>query len=138
MKSLPCLTCRIYLCLVSALSQISARLKMSAVPWPYCSTSWKSHPVDCIDLRCRDSYELWCWRRTLWTPWTARKTNQWVLTPVKPKLSLKAKNTNRGYLWSHYEKSLEKATMLGEVDGIRKRGKTQQETNGQKCISKDV
>ena len=73
-----------------------------------------------------DAFELWCWRRLLRVPWTARRSNQSILKEISPGCSLeglmlKLKFEYFGHLkWS--ANSLEKTLMLGKIEGRRKRG----------------
>ena len=73
-----------------------------------------------------DAFELWCWRRLLWVPWTARRSNQSILKEISPEYSLeglmlKLKLQYFGHLMQRAE-SLEKALMLVKIEGGRKRG----------------
>ena len=73
-----------------------------------------------------DAFALWCWRRLLRTPWTARRSNQSILKKINPKYSLeglmmKLKLQYFGHLMWRTE-SLGKTLMLGKVEGGRKRG----------------
>ena len=73
-----------------------------------------------------DAFELWCWRRLLRVPWTARKSNQSILKEISPGISLegmmlKLKLQNCGHLMRRVE-SLEKSLMLGGIRGRRRRG----------------
>ena len=73
-----------------------------------------------------DAFELWCWRRFLRVPWTARKSNQSILKEINPEYSLegmllKMKFQNFGHLIQRAD-SLEKTLMLGGIGGRRRRG----------------
>ena len=72
-----------------------------------------------------DAFELWCWRRLLRVPWTARKSNQSILKEISPECSLegmlKLKLQYFGHLMWRLD-SLEKTLMLGGIGGRRKRG----------------
>ena len=73
-----------------------------------------------------DALELWCWRRLLRVPWTARRSNQSVLKEINPEYSLeglmlKLKLQYFGHLM-HRADSLEKTLMLGKTEGRRRRG----------------
>ena len=73
-----------------------------------------------------DAFELWCWRRLLRVPWTARRSNQSLLKEISPECSLeglmlKLKLQNFGHLMQRAD-SLEKTLMLGKIEGRRKRG----------------
>ena len=74
-----------------------------------------------------DAFELWCWRRLLRVPWTARRSNQSILKKISPGCSLegmmlKLKLQYFGHL-SQRADSLEKTLMLGKFEGRRKRGR---------------
>ena len=74
-----------------------------------------------------DGFELWCWRRLLRVPWTARRSNQSILKEIRPGCSLegmmlKLKLQYFGYLM-HSVDSLEKTLMLGGIGGRRRRGR---------------
>ena len=73
-----------------------------------------------------DALELWCWRRLLRVPWTARRSNQSILIEISPGCSLegmmlKLKLQYFGHLMRRVD-SLEKSLMLGEIEGKRRRG----------------
>ena len=73
-----------------------------------------------------DAFELWCWRRLLRVPWTARGSNQSILKEVSPEYSLeglmlKQKLQYFGHLMQRTE-SFEKTLMLGKIEGGRRRG----------------
>ena len=72
-----------------------------------------------------DAFELWCWRRLLRVPWTARRSNQSILKKIGPEISLegmilKLKLQSFGHLMRRVD-SLEKTLMLGGIGGRRKR-----------------
>ena len=74
-----------------------------------------------------DAFELWCWRRPLRVPWTARRSNQSILKKISPGISLegmmlKLKLQYFGHLMQRAD-SLEKTLMLGEIGGRRRRGR---------------
>ena len=74
-----------------------------------------------------DAFELWCWRRLLRIPWTARRSNQSILKEISPGISLegitlKLKLQYFGHLMQR-DDSLEKTLMLGEIGGKRRRGR---------------
>ena len=73
-----------------------------------------------------DAFELWCWRRLLRVPWTARRSNQSILKEISPEhslqgLMLKLKLQYFGHLMRRAD-SLEKTLMLGKIEGGRRRG----------------
>ena len=74
-----------------------------------------------------DAFELWCWRRLLRVPWTARRSNQSILKEISPEYSLeglmlKLKLQSFGHLMQRTD-SLEKTLMLGKIEGRRRRGR---------------
>ena len=74
-----------------------------------------------------DAFELWCWRRLLRVPWTARRSNQSILKKISPErslegLMLKLKLQYFGHLMQRAD-SLEKTLMLGKIEGRRRRGR---------------
>ena len=74
-----------------------------------------------------DAFQLWCWRRLLRVPWTARRSNQSILKEINPGISLEGMMLNLklqyfGHLMRRVD-SLEKTLMLGEIGGRRRRGR---------------
>ena len=74
-----------------------------------------------------DAFELWCWRRLLRVPWTARRSNQSILKEISPGCSLeglmlKLKLQYFGHLMQRAD-SFEKTLMLGKIEGRRRRGR---------------
>ena len=74
-----------------------------------------------------DAFELWCWRRLLRVPWTARRSNQSILKEISPEYSLeglmlKLKLQYFGHLMQRTD-SLEKTLMLGKIEGRRRKGR---------------
>ena len=70
-----------------------------------------------------DAFELWCWRRLLRVPWTARRSNQSILKEINPEYSLKElmlKLQYFGHLMRRTD-SLEKTLMLGKIEGRKRR-----------------
>ena len=85
--------------------------------------SWTIKKAECQRI---DAFELWCWRRRLRVPWTARRSNQSILKEISPEYSLeglvlKLKRQYFGHLMQRFN-SLEKTLMLGRVEGRRRRG----------------
>ena len=85
--------------------------------------SWTIKKAKC---RIIDAFELWCWRRLLRIPWTARRSNQSILKEISPEytlegLILKLKLQYFGHLMQRTD-SLEKTLMLGRIEGRRRRG----------------
>ena len=84
---------------------------------------WTVKKAECRRI---DAFKLWCWRRLLRVPWTARRSNQSILKEISPGCSLeglmlKLKVQYFGYLMRRVD-SLEKTLMLGGIGGRRKRG----------------
>ena len=89
----------------------------------YGGESWTIKKAECPRI---DAFELWCWRRLLRVPWTAKRSNQSLLKEIGPEYSLeglmlKLKLQYFGYLMRRTE-SLEKTLMLGKIEGGRRRG----------------
>ena len=85
--------------------------------------SWTVKKAECWRI---DAFELWCWRRLLRVPWTARRSNQSILKEISPGCSLeglmlKLKLQYFGHLMRRVD-SLEKTLMLGGIGGRRRRG----------------
>ena len=88
----------------------------------YGCESWTVKKAGCRRI---DAFELWCWRRLLRVPWTARRTNQSILKAISPGISLegmmlKLKLQYFGHLMGRVD-SLEKTLMMGETGGRRRR-----------------
>ena len=88
----------------------------------------ESWTVKKAERRRIDAFELWCWRRLLRVPWTARRSNQSILKEISPGCSLeglmlKPKLQYFGHLMQRVD-SLEKTLMLGEIEGRRRRGQS--------------
>ena len=89
----------------------------------YGCENWTIKKAECQRI---DAFELWCWRRLLRVPWTARRSNQSILKEISPGISLegmmlKLKFQYSGYLMQRVD-SLEKTLMLGGTGGRRRRG----------------
>ena len=85
--------------------------------------SWTIKKAECLRI---DAFELWCWRRLLRVPWTARRSKQSILKEISPEYSLeglmlKLKLQYFGHLMRRAD-SLEKTLMLGKIEGGRRRG----------------
>ena len=85
-----------------------------------------SSTIKNVDSRRIDAFELWCWRRLLRVPWTARRSNQSILKEISPEysmegLKLKLKLQYSGHLMRKTD-SFEKTLMLGKIEGRRRRG----------------
>ena len=89
----------------------------------YGCESWTIMKAECQGI---DSFDLWCWRRLLIVPWTARRSNQSILKEISPeysleRLTLKLKLHYFGSLMRRTN-SLEKTLLLGKIEGRRRRG----------------
>ena len=89
----------------------------------YGCESWTIKKAECGRI---DAFELWCWRRLLRVPWTARRSNQSILKEISPKYSLerlmlKLKLQYFGHLIRRTD-SFEKILILGKIEGGRRRG----------------
>ena len=90
----------------------------------YGCENWTIKKAECQRI---DAFELWCWRRLLRVPWTARRSNQSILKDISPGISLegmmlKLKLQYFGHLMQRVD-SLEKALMLGGIGSRRRRGR---------------
>jgi len=89
----------------------------------YGCESWTIKKAECQII---DAFELWCWRRLLRVPWTARRSNQSILKEISPEYSLeglmlKLKIQYFGHLKQRTD-LLEKALILGKMEGWKRRG----------------
>ena len=94
--------------------------------FPVVMYGFESWTVKKAERRRIDAFELWCWRRLLRVPWTARRSNQSILKEISPRISLegmtlKLKLQYFGHLMRRVD-SLEKTLMLGGIGGRRRRG----------------
>ena len=99
---------------------------VKATVFPVVMYGCESWIVNKADHRKIDALELWCWRRLLRVPWTARRSKQIILKEITPEYSLeglmlKLKLQFFGYLMQRTD-SLEKTRMLGMIEGRRRRG----------------
>ena len=99
---------------------------VKAMVFPVVMYGCESWTVKKAERRKIDAFELWCWRRLLRVPWTARRSNQSILKEISPGISLKGmilklKFQYLGHLMGRID-SLEKTLMLGGIGGRRRRG----------------
>ena len=99
---------------------------VKAMVFPVVMYECESWTVKKAERRKTDAFELWCWRRLLRVPWTARRSNQSSLKEISPGCSLeglmlKLKLQYFGHLIRRVD-SLERTLMLGGIGGRRKRG----------------
>ena len=95
--------------------------------FPVVRYGWESWTIKKAECQRTDVFELWCWRRLLRVPWTARRSNQSILKEISPGsslegLTLKLKLQYFGHLMQRAN-SLEKTLMLGKIEGSRRRGR---------------
>ena len=88
---------------------------------------YESWTIKKVEHRRIDAFELWCWRRFLRVPWTARRSKQSILKEISPvcsleEMMLKLKLQYFGHLMRRVD-SLEKTLMLGKTEGGRRRGR---------------
>ena len=99
---------------------------VKAMVFPVVMYGCESWTMKKAERRRIDAFELWCWRRLLRVPWTARRSNQSILKEISLGISLegmilKLKLQYFGHLMQSVD-SLEKTLMLGGIDGRRRRG----------------
>ena len=100
---------------------------VKAMVFPLVMYGCESWTVKKAERRRSDAFELWCWRRLLRVPWTARRSNQSILKEINPGISLegmmlKLKLQYFGHLMRRVD-SLEKTLMFGGIGGRRRRGR---------------
>ena len=100
---------------------------VKAMVFPVVMYGCESWTAKKAESRRTDAFELWCWRRLLRVPWTARRSNQSILKEISPGYSLeglmlKLKLQYFGHLMQRTD-SLEKTLMLGKIEGRRRRGR---------------
>jgi len=99
---------------------------VKAMVFPVVMYGCESWTVKKAERQKIDAFELWCWRRFLRVPWTARRTSQSILKEISPEYSMEGLMMNLklqyfGYLMQRAD-SLEKTLMVGGIVGRRKRG----------------
>ena len=99
---------------------------VKAMVFPVVMYGCESWTIKKAEHRTTDAFELWCWRRLLRIPWTARRSNQSILKEISPKCSLeglmlKLKLQYFGHLKQRTD-SFEKTLVLGKIEGGRRRG----------------
>ena len=98
---------------------------VKAMVFPILIYGYESWTIKKAESRRIDAFELWCWRRLLRVPWTARRSNQTILKEISPEYSseglmLKLKCQYFGHVMQTVD-SLEKTSMLGKIEGRRRR-----------------
>ena len=99
---------------------------VKAMVFPVVMYGYESWTVKKAECRRIDAFEMWCWRRLVRVPWTARRSNQSILKDISPGCSLeglmlKLKLQYFGHLMRRAD-SVEKSLMLGKIEGRRRRG----------------
>ena len=99
---------------------------VKALVFPVVMYEYENWTIKKAEHRRTDAFELWCWRRLLRVPWTAKRSNQSILKRISPGCSLeglmlKLKLQYFGHLMQRAD-SLEKTLMLGKIEGKRRRG----------------
>ena len=99
---------------------------VKVVVFPVVMYGYESWPIKKAEHQRIDAFELWCWRRLLRVPWTARRSNQSILKEISPEYSseglmLKLKLQNFGHLIQRAN-SFAKTLMLGKIEGRKRRG----------------
>ena len=95
---------------------------VKAMVFPVVMYGCENWTVEKAERRRTDAFELWCWRRLLRVPWTARRSNQSILKEINPEYSLERLMLKLQY-FSHLMRradSLEKTLMLGKIEGRRR------------------
>ena len=100
---------------------------VKAMVFPVVRYGCESWTIEKTEHQRIDAFELWCWRRLLRVPWTARRSNQSILKEISPEYSLeglmlKLKLQYLGHLMQRTG-SFEKTLMLGKIEGRRRRGR---------------
>ena len=100
---------------------------VKAMVFPVVMYGCESFTIKKAERRRIDAFELWCWRRLLKVPWTARRSNQSILKEISPEYSLegwmlKLKLQSFGHLMRRTD-SFEKTLMLGKIEGRTRRGR---------------
>ena len=98
---------------------------VKAMVFPVVIYGYESWTIKKAEHRRTDAFELWCWRRLLRVPWTARRSNQSILKEISPEYSLEGLMLNLklqsfGHLMQRAD-SFEKTLMLGKIEGGRRR-----------------
>ena len=106
--------------------RLAGTLPCPLAPLPGFTRDLESWTIKKAERRRIDAFELWCWRRLLRVPWTARRSNQFILKETSPGCSLeglmlKLKLQYFGHLMRRAD-SFEKTLMLGKIEGKRRRG----------------
>ena len=100
---------------------------IKAMVFPVVMYGCESWTIEKAEHRRNDAFELWCWRRLLRVPWTARRSNQSILKEISPGCSLEGLMLKQNLQYSgnliQRVESFEKTLMLGKIEGRRRRGR---------------
>ena len=98
---------------------------VKAMLFPVVMYGCESWIIKKAEHRRTDAFELWCWRRLLRVPWTARRSNQSILKDINPEYSLEGLKLKLQYFGHLMQRtnSLGKTLMLGKIEGRRRRGR---------------
>ena len=106
---------------------LSTKVRLDkAMVFPVVMYGWESWIMKKAEHQRIDAFDVWCWRRLLRVPWTARRSNQSILKEISPecsleRLMLKLKLQYFGHLMERAD-SFERTLMLGKIEGRRRRG----------------
>ena len=105
---------------------ITLPTKVKSMVFPVVMYGWESWTIKKAEHQRIDAFELWCWKRLLRVPWTARRSNQSILKEISPECSseglmLKLKLQYFGHLMLRAD-SLEKTLIVEKIEGGRRRG----------------
>ena len=97
---------------------------VKAMVYPVVMYGCESWTIKKAEHQRSDAFELWCWRRLLRVPWTARRSNQSILKEINPEYSLEGLMLKLQYFGHLMRRanSLEKTLMLGKIEGRKRRG----------------
>ena len=98
---------------------------VKAMVFPVVMYECESWTIKNAEHRRTDAFQLWCWRRLLRVPWTARRSNQSILKEISPEYSLEVLMLKKLQYFGHLmgrTDSLEKTPMLGKIEGRKRRG----------------
>ena len=105
---------------------------VKAMVFPVVMYRCESWTIKKAEIQIIDAFKLWCWRRLLRVPWTARRSNQSILKEINPEYSLEGlmlKVQFFGHVMQRAD-SLKKTLMLGKIEGRRRRGTTEDKMVG--------
>ena len=106
---------------------LPTKVRLATTIFPVVMYGWENWTKKRAEHQRMEAFELWCWRRLLRVPWTARKSNQSIPKEISPEYSseglmLKLKLQSFGQLMRRTD-SFEKTLVLGKIEGRRRRGR---------------